>query len=260
MRYAKSALKKRPAKGKRVYRKRVAKPSKAFAKKVQAIISKNAETKASYHSLNSTGYNSGINSSSDIEFCCPNVAQGIHENERIGDQVRAQSLIVKGIITQNLTSTYNSACRLGVRVMIVQPKLYTDRDEIRNNAAVWLGSLLKRGGVTSGYTGTTQDFGSEINTDLITTYYDKKFYISIPTAVTAAGAMETKWTTKFWSASLKIRGKILKYTQAYQSGLSPTNYSPCLILGYTHLDGSSPDVVNTQVFMSYDAYLKYEDA
>lgn len=233
----------------------------ALTKKINAIIKRGTESKSSFGSLPTTAYNSGMNSSGDIVFCCPNIGQGTAENERIGDEVKAQKLKIQGILTMNLTyGAAASATRLGVRILIVQPKAYSSVGIIQAEAATWLGTLLKKGGVDTGFTGITSDLYAPINTNAITCYYDKVHYMTIPYLTTSVGASETQFSTKFFTADLKLRNKILKYSTPFSGGISAINYNPVILCGYVHLDGSSPDTVNAQVSMSFISSLMYEDA
>lgn len=234
--------------------------SKSFAKAVQRIVHKDVESKSAYNQQYSINFNSGINSSGDALQILPNIAQGTADNARIGDQVRAQKLRVKGFVTSNLTYQSYSNCRLGIRVMIVQPKMYQDYATIIAQAAVWMGTLLKKGGTTTGFTGIVPDLMADINTDAITKYYDKVFYVNTPYVATSVGDLATYNSVKFFSKTLNLRNKLLRYDSSINSGLTPVGYNPVMLVGYVHLDGSSPDTITTQVTMSCDSYLDYEDA
>lgn len=236
------------------------KPSKQFVKKVETVLHKNLESKQAFTSIANTGYSGQIVDATNVTFCLPNVGRGVDESERIGDQIRAQSLKVEGWITQSLSATYINASRIVCRVMIVQPKLYTDRNEIINNAPSWLLGLLKRGAIETAFTGAIQDLTSPINTDLITCYYDKLFPVTVPALVTSSGAVETAYSVKHFSKVFKLRNKLLKYNTIYNGGISPTNWSPVVIMGYCFVNGSSATPATSSVSMSFTSLMRYEDA
>lgn len=241
-------------------RKSVSTNSKSFAKKVKSIISADVETKHAYHEQAMVSYNSGVTSAADLTFPLPNVPQDVTEKGRIGDQIKCQSLKVQGILSMQLSYAGDYAnTRIAVRLMCVQPKLYTNRDVINSEWSAWTSNLLRKGGVNVGFTGLISDLHAEINTDLITKYYDKIFYLTIPYAP-ATAAIETQYATKFFTMNLKLRNKLLKYNSGYFGNLAPSNYCPVVLCGYVHLDGSSPDTVQTQVSMSYISNLAFEDA
>lgn len=236
------------------------KPSKRMVKTIQRVLNKNIENKQAFTSIANTGYSGQVNDATNVVFCLPNVGQGTGEAERIGDQIRAQSLKIEGWITQSLSATYINASRIVCRVMIVQPKLYTDRNEIISNAAGWLAGLLKRGAVETAFTGAIQDLTSPINTDVITCYYDKLFPVTVPALVTASGAVETAYSVKHFAKTFNLRNKLLRYNTIYNGGISPTNWSPVIIMGYCFVNGSVATPATSSVSMSFTSNLIFQDA
>lgn len=238
------------------------KPSKAFARKVRAVIHKQAESKQAFASLPSTAFNSGMNNTGDQQNILPTIANGTTDNSRIGDQLRAQSLVVKGAVVYNPSigsfGTYPNT-RLAVRMLIVQPKQYGDYTSVTNGFAVWSQYLLKKGGTTSAFTGTLSDLWAPINTDAITKYYDKIMYINGPYERTAVGGYQMLGSTKFFNISVRCRNKLLKYDSSISGSLSPSNWAPVLLVGYVHMDGSAPDSVSTAITCQYDSIFTYED-
>jgi len=237
--------------------------SRAFRVAVQKVVSRVAESKLAFHSITAVNYNSGINVTGDAPRVLPSITQGTGDSNRIGDQLKSQSLTVKGAIVYNPSTgqygTYANA-RLGVRMMIVQPRNFSNIDDVQSNAAAWMALLLKKGSSTAAFTGVLSDLWAPINSDFIIKYYDKVFYLDAPYQQTAVGSTLMGRSTKMFSIKLKTRNKILRYDQNVSSGASPTNYAPVLLLGYAHMDGSSPDTLTTAVQLSYDSVFTYEDA
>lgn len=252
-----SFIKKRPKKN------MSSKSSKSFVKKVQAIIHKNVESKQAFHERALTSYNSGINVVADATRVLPSIGQGVTDYQRIGDQIKAQSLTVKGAIIYNPSTgqygTYANA-RLGVRMMIVQPRKFSNLDDVQTDVPNWSAYLLKKGGTTTAFTGVLSDLWAPINTDGIIKYYDRLFYLDAPYQQTAVGSTLMGKSTKFFNISLKLRNKILKYDASVSGALQPTNYAPVLIIGYAHMDGSAADVLTTAIQLTYDTVFNYEDA
>jgi len=257
-----SSYKRRP---KRQYKKKNTKikASKAFVKKVQAVIHKNVETKQGYHAITAENFNSGIDSTSDIKRLMPNISKSTDDNGRIGDQITARSLVVKGAIVYNPSTlqygTFANA-RLGVRLMVVQPRVYSNLDLIQSNAATWTQYLLKKGGTTSSFSGVLSDLWSPINSDGIIKYYDRVFYLDAPYQATAVGSVQLLNSTKLFNIRMKLRNKVIKYDSSVSSGIQPSNYAPVLVIGYAHMDGSAVDVATTAIQMSYDSIFDYEDS
>lgn len=239
-----------------------AKPSKVFAKKVLSVIHKQAETKQAFTQLDPTNFNSGVNSSGDCIKVLPSINQGTADNSRIGDQIRGQSLTVKGAVVWSPSvgsfGTFSNA-RLGVRVMIVQPKNLTDYSSALSSPTSWLNILLKKGGTTTAFTGLLPDLWAPINTDAITKYYDRVHYINGTYQSTAVGSTQLLGGIKIFKHTFKLRNKLLKYDTGVNSGLYPVNFAPFLLIGYCHMDGSGPDSVSTAVTAMCDMIFNYED-
>lgn len=237
--------------------------SRAFRLAVNKVVQRDIETKQAFHSITAVNYNSGIDSIGDAPRILPSIAQGTNDNSRIGDQLKSQSLTVKGAIVYNPSTgqygTYANS-RIGVRMMIVQPRQYSNISDVQSNAAAWLSLLLKKGASAVGFTGVLSDLWAPINSDYIIKYYDKVFYLDAPYQATAVGSTLMGRSTKMFSIKLKTRNKILKYDSNVSSGQQPTNYAPVLLLGYTHMDGSAADSLTTAVQLSYDSIFNYEDA
>lgn len=240
-----------------------AKPSKAFVKKVRAVLHKDVESKQAFASISSVAFNSGVTSSADQLAVLPTISQGTADNARIGDQLKGQRLNIKGAIVYNPSTgsfgTYANA-RIAVRIMVVQPKQFGDYTSASSNFATWSSILLKKGGTTTGFTGVMNDLWSPINTDAITKYYDKVMYINGPYERTAVGGYQMLGSTKFFNISMKMRNKLLKFDASVAGGISPTNYAPILLIGYVHMDGSAPDTLTTAITAQYDSVFTYEDA
>mgnify|MGYP001206224923 CR=1 FL=1 len=239
--------------------KKRSKVSKGLAKSIKKVMQRNAEKKQGFTGISAVAFNSGINSVADIQTLMPGMAQGVGDNARVGDNIRATSLTIRGFITSNLFFNTNAQCRLGIRMMIVQPKGCANYTSIVANATTWQAGLLKRGGTTVGFTGIVADLMTPINTDLITTYMDKVYYINTPYMQTAVGTAPTINSVKFFTKVFKLKNKLLRYDINENSGLTPTNFYPVLVMGYCHLDGSGPDTVSTQISLTYDSVLNYTD-
>lgn len=252
----------RKPRAKRPYKKRAMKSSTRFTKAVQRIIHKDAETKQAFTNLVPTSFNSGISSLGDVIQVLPNVSQGTADNGRIGDQIRAQSLTVKGAVVWSPSvgsfGTFANS-RLGVRIFIVQPRNLTDYTSVNGAYSSWQNILLKKGGTTSAFTGQLSDLWAPINSDAIIKYYDKVFYLNGTYQSTAVGSTQLLGSTKIFSHTFKLRNKLLKYDNTIGSGITPVNYAPVMLIGYCHMDGSGPDTVSTAVVAMADMILNYED-
>jgi len=243
------------------------KPSKALTKAVKSIIHQQAENKMAYHAIDNVPFNSGINATGDMQRILPNIGVGTDESQRVGEQVRLMSLSLKGHMYLSTANNSISNARIGVRMFVVSPKNMPAWPDASANT-LWLGHLLRKGGTNVGFTGIISDLYAPVNTDQVTCYYDKTHYITMPfvynqtLGVPTQGYTSVTWdlvnSCKFFNINLKVKNKLLKYDKDY-STTQPTSYSPILVVGYCHLDSSSPDVLTTQLYVSYDAIVQFED-
>lgn len=263
VRFFKKRAGRKPRRMIRRARKFIRKPGKVFTKAVQRIIHKDVETKQAFASLPSTAFNSGITAVGDIQNLVPTITNGTGDNARIGDQIRGIKMVTKGAIVYSPSlgsfGSYANS-RLAVRLMVIQPRYMSDYATIYANFSSWSNALLKKGGTTTGFSGTLSDLWAPINSDAIIKYYDKIHYIQGPYERTAVGGYQMLGSTKFFNISLKMRNKLLRYDANVSTGLQPTNYAPVLLCGYTHLDGSSPDTTSTAIVLQFDTIFSYEDA
>ena len=242
--------------------KRVSKPrTKNLVKLIQKVIHKDVETKIQSVNQALTAYNSGINVGADATKLIPTIVQGTDDGQRVGDTILGQHLNCRGHMILDLPgNNATTNCRIAVRMMVVQPKRYQNDSDCTTYYANWMPYLLQNGANSQAFTGIIQDLYLPINTNAITKYYDKITYLSVPiNQVSSAIGIDTadvRRTVKFFNINVPCK-KVLKYQDGNNT---PINYSPMLIMGYVHLDGSAPDTVSAVVSMAYTTVIKYEDA
>lgn len=245
------------------------KASKKLVKIIKNVIHQEAETKQAYTSIGDSlvFYNSGINSSGDILSVLPSISKGSDDNQRIGDQIRAMSLNIKGYIKLNIGSSLNQSSLPNVIARLFVVSLKTQSNFTGASGATGaLSGLLKKGGTTTAFSGVLSDIYAPVNTDLWTVHADKKFYLSqdylqqvSTTQTSQIVARDIRNTVKFFNIKVKCKNKLLKYDSNITSGLLPVNFAPIIMLGYAYLDGSSPDVLYSNIGLQYDSVFNYED-
>lgn len=237
------------------------KASKSLVKTIQKVINKDVETKESYHSQALIPQSPDIQFNTDMIRILPNIVAGVDSNQRIGSKLRAQTLLVKGHLLMSTTNTTNLAyTRIAVRLMIVQPKFSSFFDTV-NSAAFgnpYLGTLLQKGSTSVPFQGTIADLYAPIDKDSSIVLYDKIHYMSVPLIMSSVGQNDLRQSVKFFTFRKKLN-KVLKYVDAL-SATQPQNCSPIMLVGYTTLEGSPPNLALTQISVAYDATLTYEDA
>ena len=204
---------------KRTYRKKKSKrrfykkkPSKKLVQTIQRVINKNAESKIANFNTGNTlvTFNSGINLVTDMRQILPNIARGTAINERSGDQLLCQSLVVKGYVkfAINSVASIPSVPTVLVRLMIVSLKTRSNYSDAAASSSP-LNSLIRKGGSTTTFAGNISDINAEINTEIWTKHCDKKFYVTQDFLVTAAGNNNVKNTVKFFNYRFRVKKKLL---------------------------------------------------
>nr|WAE42939.1 MAG: capsid protein [Cressdnaviricota sp.] len=255
-------VKKGNFKRKRATRKRAPrKASKNLVKLIQKQIHKDLEDKSRNVQLALTAYNSGITVAADATKVIPSISQGTDNGERIGDKVRGKSLVIRGhLLLSAPTISNQSNCRIGVRLMVVQPKRYSNDTDVTTYYNNWMPYLLDNGTTSNGFNGDIKDLYTPINRDAITVYYDKLHYLSSTNIVVLSSVgvanEDLRYTTKLFNIKIPCK-KVLTYLDGNET---PQNFAPMVILGYAKLDGSSADTLSANVSMAYTSCFKYEDA
>lgn len=241
-----------------------------FVRQVKQVMSSMTESKQAFHSSGDslTMCNSGVNSAGDMFQILPNIADGVLPSQRIGNQIRAQSLNVRGYLKLNINDVTDSTKLPTViaRVMVVTMKARPCYYDATGTPAT-LATLLKKGGTTVGFTGVLSDIYSPINRDAFTVHYDKKFYLN-QSYINVIGAsapsttivQDVRNTVKFFKFNVKCKNRVLKYDEDIGSDLLPSNFGPFLLVGYSYLDGSAVDTLSTNLGIQYDSVFTYEDA
>lgn len=237
---------------------RKVKPKSTFAKRVKAVVNKQAELKMLSRDTGLIGYNSPISVAGDINMIVPYQIQGTDTGQRVGNEITCRTLLIKGHMFLN--QTYASSlpnCRMGIRLFVLSSKRYKAYDDVSLQVANHLPLLLKNGSSSQSFSGNIQDLYLPVNREIYTVHHDKVFQLAMPYQASGVGFMDTKDMVKFFNISIKCHNKKLTYEDT--TSTAPQNWCPFLCLGYAHLDGSSPDVVSSVVQMQYLSTLTYTD-
>lgn len=246
---------------------------KIIDNEIKAVMAKNVENKQAYISNgdNLVWFNSGINSAGDMQQLIPDVSKSVNDNGRIGDQIKAKSLTLSGYMRYaplpTITGTANTSTFSAIvaRLMVVSLKLRPNYPDI-NQGFASLNYLLKKGGSAVGFTGVLSDIYAPINTDLWTLHHNETHYLTQdmlyqPQGGSLVGGMANiKDLVKFFKVTIPCKNKVLKYDDNVNSGKTPTNYGPVLVIGYSYLNGASPDSLSANLAVQYSTVLNYEDA
>lgn len=239
-------------------------PTSSFVQKVQKIIHKEVETKIAIYNSNVTAFNQQISFSADALRILPDIQNGSGQGQRNGNVIKIQSLNIRGVLTFALAQTNSAYTRIGVRMMILRPKAFSDW----NSAAAVFGNVSGIGSYTrllegsnSGFTGSLIDFNTPPNLDAFSVVADKRFYMSQSQAASTAGGhtVDVNNSTKFINISVPYSaGRTLRYDD---NNTQPLDYPYFMVLGYTKLDGTAQDLpAVSYLTFQYNTTCKYEDA
>lgn len=241
-----------------------------FNRKVKMVLSSLAEDKQAFLTTGNSlsKFNSGIDSVGDLIQVLPGISQGVAENQRIGNQIRAKNLNIKGYLKLDVNDINDSTKlpNIVARMMVVTMKNAQNFTDAQG-ASPKIGTLLKKGGTTVAFSGLLSDIYAPLNRDVFTVHYDKRFYLN-QSYVNATGpsppstiiSQDVKNTVKFFNINIKCKNRLLRYDEDVSGDILPSNFGPFLLLGYSYLDGSSPDVLSTPLGLQFDSTLNYEDA
>lgn len=240
---------------------------KKITKIVDKRIHKNNETKSCFTVQSAINIDCTITPVTDINaarFVIPTMTKGTDDNDRIGDQIKPMSIKVMGHINTEASTNFTyERSRYFVRVMIIQPKSFSSQSDIIANAATWLGTLLKKGGTTASFTGIYGDIWADINSDAITTYFDKVYYVERPYNANPAANTNNNVTGRNvvrFKYNFKVKSKKLKYDDSIDSGTSNTQFNPLILVGFVPVIGVAGTAGQNDIQLNYVSYMKYEDS
>lgn len=246
----------------RRYAGRKARPSgkKSFAARVKAVLSKQVENKTAMALINEVTFNSAATSQADVMPIMPLIAQGTDNAQRVGDEITAKSLNMRGHIRLQLKTEISSYCRVAVRMMVITPKRYPIFTDAYANYASWINTVLSYGTGEQGLDGSLRSLYLPVNRHSVTCHYDKLTYLSqdFVNGLTSSTSQGVRETIRFFNINLKCKNKKLSYDNLAPANL-PNNYGPVLLVSYVCMDGVA-DTLSANIAVSSLHTLNYEDA
>lgn len=250
----------------RRYKKRVSKKPKAkksigpkstnsMVSLIKKVIDSQTETKTATFYSNVTAFNQQVNSSGDCLRLIPQVPVGTGQGARVGNEIKAKRLHIRGVLTVTLGQTSVANLRLGVRMMIFRCKRFEDWQQTQTDFATSYTRLLE--GSVNGLNGDLANWNAPPNRDYFSVVKDKRFVLTMGQGATTNEVFNA---VRHYSFSIPYSKKTIKYDENYSS-TDPVNYAYVMVLGYTKLDGSLPDLsATTYLTNQYVTTLTYEDA
>lgn len=243
---------------KKTTRRVVRRPKESFAKRVKAVLSKAAEHKMISYDSGLQVFNSGINAATDAIQVMPLMTQGTDDGDRVGNEITCKSFNIRGhYILSLLNNTLSASCRIGVRLMVVEPKRYRNYFDTVANFANYMPSLIRYGDAVRAFTGVISDLYLPLNREMVTVLYDKTVYITMPYMVTAVGEEVITNSVRLFNIHLRCKNKKLRYEDSLAN--YPQNWSPTMLIGYAKMDGTAPDVAYSGISLQNITTMNFTD-
>ena len=221
------------------------------------------ETKYVTQRDNATSFNSAINGGfNEMLTLIPKCSAGTGTWQRIEDTIQPIRIktnwhIALGPVTRSTN----------IRVVLycLQHKSIKFYPDLVNKYPTSGPDFLKTGSsaLTQVYSGAVVDENQLVNTDEFTLL--KKFTfnlianVGVPNGDTTAGNSPNALPCfKNLSYTYKVKSQ-LKYTPGGGTDF-PNGHAPFWVLGYSHTDGTAPDILNRDVLVSYMTQMTYKDA
>lgn len=218
------------------------------------------ETKFAWQSEDFTPYNGTISSTSEYVQFFPDVARvkstvPADGSARLGEQISPISCRLN--LNFGLTALTRNMDIL-VTLYVLNCKAYKNYDSPYPNEAL-PATLLDASA------DNTTPFDGKINTSSLPVYrqnwsviHKRTFRLKKDLGAQNGGTSGGTNSMTFKQFSLNIpTPKSLLYSG---DSIHPSNFAPLIMVGYSHVDGSVPDVTNTDVTMAWNSSLYFKDA
>lgn len=248
-----------PARRARLPRRRRAAP-KSFAKKVLAVVNKEADTKfvaesiqlasGSGTGLNSyTGFSSAINTVNEIYAAIPQVELGPGDHQRIGSHISPTSCYLDLNICATAANDKGARDKT-VHIFVLSAKGVKSLD---NYSAIPITTLLNIGNGTNGpFNGASMSQTLPVNTNEFIVLHHKAIRMTKGSGLANSSVQADSVvspSSSFRRVRMKVRlPKTLQY--ANDSTDYPVNAAPFMVIGYTSGDqggDTAPTAVDTYV-------------
>jgi len=274
---------------------RTVRPSAALTQAITRVINRKAESKqAMFYGTAGTFPQTGLfndrgfsqqnqfisSTTSDLKWLLPNVAEGVADNERIGEQITPTSLRINGLVKISLaTLTIPAPTDVYAVVYVLTHKVYKSYEALLGSPAVppavgFVGGnnfnqLLKNGeNATTNFSGnwwaSKQPIADQYYNVIAKKIIRLRFaglYTSGGQSVSIANShdYQANWTVTLNKRHLPAH---LKYPEASVTGTfnnAPQNFAPFMCVGYYNADGTNTATPQAVIESTYVSTLNYKD-
>lgn len=242
---------------KRFRRRQKSTKKESFDRKVLNVVNRSQETKKAVYESGTINFNSQINATGDVLRIIPQIAVGSNSWQRNGQTIRLMKVVIKGFYEISQSEAASSDARLGIRHCYLASK---KKNNWQDNTSTDLLQLLEGvNGVAQQFDGTVIKYNTPINREYFTSRGDKKFSMMTNQYFSSSGAIQMHpKSIKFFTKVLTFgqNGKLIHFEGSNEAINFPYFHS----MGYVHLDGTAPDLIDTRLTMTYTSTAYYKDA
>lgn len=243
----------------RTARKPLMKLMKSVATKVQNA---GLETKYVCDTFNNIQFNSGVTSGSEQYSCYPLLGPGTGTFQRVGLNVSPIRCKNTWVISLN---TVSRSLNLYVDLFVMIDKNNRYYPNVVSSGAPRFLRTGNSSGETQLYNGFNTDGMKQISSQRYTLLKHFRFQLAnnvgVPNGDTTAGNSPNVAGQSARTISFVVdTPKQLKYQPLTTTPDYPNGHAPFWCLGYSKVDGSSPDVANQSITVSHITELIYKDA
>jgi len=236
-----------------------AKIGKPLKRAIQAMISKDAETKYVINSSNYTSYNAQVNGSEALRIM-PQISNGTGGNQKIGNKIQLQKLSLRGVLSMQLNQTTANNTRFGVRLTMLRLKKFDDWQAANTDLATNFNKLLE--GTLIGMDGSVVAYNTPLNLDYCTKIFDKKIYMTLPAVASGSQVQDAPThSCKLLNFTIPFSKRVLNYDEN-NSSTEPVDYPYFMLISYCKLDGTgaAPAAGESLLQFQYTIKAEFEDA
>lgn len=233
---------------------------KSVKKYVRSAIKRNTETKmVTSQVIGSVLFNSGIGAA-DQYRALPYVTQGPTDHNRIGDKIKPVGLYVRGQVSMIPTPPTNKPIMVRIAVLQLKSAHYWPQAQAGWASGAYAVLLKKNdesGTENVAYTGAQDNNFLPINRDAFDVLGER--FIKLEGQPEGSVEAATPGTV---SRTVNFKLRKVPKTLGYSGSANqyPENFSPFIVIGYTYMDGTIPDVAATNLIATMSTHLYFKDA
>lgn len=216
----------------------------------------------SYPSSPTLPNNFNTNNILDTSIAYQNIAQGVGEGQRVGNEIKLSQFRFSFILNYNVSVNVPQFVRMWVLTYKFDPNNATTADvwSSLNNSLTTAANFFDNGNTANGMLGSLLDLVAPVNTDVMTIHKCKTYKIgaaSAPSGGTTTGNNDFKYAVKDYVDLLKYHAKTVKFNDTATISYNKKTFIVFECLG---ADGVVvPDTFGSRCQINYFYNVKWTD-